>query len=121
MHPGSGAAPPHRRAKMDYAHGSASEAMMRYDANKKSPLLAYLLWYFLGFFGAHRFYMGYKESGLAMCLIMVCSLVLTLIFIGVLGLIVMAVWWLADAFVLHGWVSSYNNALITELRSEFPY
>ena len=37
---------------------AGTELMMRYDANKKSVLLAYLIWFFLGLFGVHRFYLG---------------------------------------------------------------
>ncbi len=33
-----------------------TEGQIRYDADKKSKLVAYLLWFFLGAFGAHRFY-----------------------------------------------------------------
>lgn len=33
-----------------------TEGQILYDANKKSKLVAYLLWFFLGAFGAHRFY-----------------------------------------------------------------
>lgn len=33
--------------------------MMRFEADRKSQLVAYLLWFFLGFFGAHRFYLGH--------------------------------------------------------------
>ncbi len=34
-----------------------SEGQILYDANKKSKLVAYLMWFFLGAFGAHRFYL----------------------------------------------------------------
>ena len=34
------------------------------DAERKSMGTAYLLWLFLGFFGAHRFYTGRRESGI---------------------------------------------------------
>ena len=40
-----------------------TERMMRYDANKKSALLAYILWFFLGFFGLHRMYLGPRRLG----------------------------------------------------------
>lgn len=35
-------------------------------ANAKSPLPGWLLWFFLGGLGAHRFYFGKMGSGLAM-------------------------------------------------------
>ena len=42
------------------------ERLMRYDAAKRSTLMAYLLWFFLGLFGVHRFYLGKFGSGFAM-------------------------------------------------------
>jgi TM2 domain-containing membrane protein YozV len=43
-----------------------TEGQILYDANKKSKLVSYLLWLFLGGFGAHRFYNRRVKSGLAM-------------------------------------------------------
>ena len=43
-----------------------TERLMRYDAAKRSALLAYLLWFFLGWFGLHRFYLGRIGSGPAL-------------------------------------------------------
>lgn len=43
-----------------------TEGQILYDANKKSKLVSYLLWLFLGGFGAHRFYNGGIKSGIAM-------------------------------------------------------
>jgi hypothetical protein len=31
-----------------------ARAMMLFEANKKAPAIAYLLWFFLGLFGAHN-------------------------------------------------------------------
>lgn len=43
-----------------------TEGQILYDANKKSKLVAYLLWIFLGWLGAHRLYTRHIKSGLAM-------------------------------------------------------
>ena len=45
----------------------ASDAarLMQYDAAKKSAVVAYLLWFFLGGLGVHRFYLGRTGSGIA--------------------------------------------------------
>jgi len=43
-----------------------TEGQILYDANKKSKLVSYLLWLFLGGFGAHRFYNRRVKSGLAL-------------------------------------------------------
>lgn len=89
--------------------------MMRYDANKKSAGLAYALWFFFGLLGGHRFYLGRAGSGAAMAILFVVSLVLSVVLIGYLGLFVLAVWALIDAFLIPGFVSEHNNRLIREL------
>lgn len=37
--------------------------LVLYEASRKSLLLAYLLWFFLGLFGAHRFYTRAGKTG----------------------------------------------------------
>ena len=92
-----------------------AKAMMRYDANKKSDLVAYLLWFFLGYLGVHRFYLGRTGSGIAMLLISVVSVPLCLIAIGFAGLLVIGIWWLIDALLIPGMTRDYNNRLINGL------
>jgi TM2 domain-containing membrane protein YozV len=93
----------------------SSATMMQYDVHKKSPAVAYLLWFFLGEFGAHRFYMGRIWSGIAMALLLVASAVLLLIFIGVFGLLACFVWWIIDAFLLNNWIKEHNSLLASAL------
>jgi TM2 domain-containing membrane protein YozV len=92
-----------------------ASAMMRYDANKKSAGIAYLLWFFLGGLGVHRFYLGRTGSGAAMLALWVVSLLLTVVAVGVLGFLVIAVWWVVDAFLVPGIVRDYNNRLIATM------
>jgi TM2 domain-containing membrane protein YozV len=82
-----------------------TRALMLYDANRKSALIAYLLWFFVGLFGGHNFYL--KRTGAA-----VTQLVLT---ISVVGLAVTFFWVLVDAFFIPGWVRNFNNQLATQL------
>ncbi|MGX9962241.1 TM2 domain-containing protein [Roseomonas sp. F4] len=91
-------------------------AMMQYDAAKKSTLLAYLLWFFLGYFGAHRFYLGRTGSGVAMLLIFLVSFPLAYVLIGMLGFLAIFLWWLVDALLIPGIVASHNAALIARLQ-----
>ena len=58
----------------------------------KSKGVAYLLWFFLGILGAHRFYLGKIGTG-----------ILYLLTFGVFG-----IGWLIDLFTLGGQVDSYN-------------
>ena len=58
----------------------------------KSKTTAYLLWFFLGFLGVHKFYLGKTGWGIA------C--ILTANFLGIL--------WIVDAFTLGKQVDEYN-------------
>ncbi|WP_084697885.1 TM2 domain-containing protein [Muricoccus aerilatus] len=101
---------PSRPAGLDDA-----TALMRYDANKRSALVAYLLWFFLGSFGAHRFYAGRTGSGIAQLVITLLSMLMTFVLIGYAGLFVVALWVLVDAFLIPGMIRGYNNQLIASL------
>ena len=94
---------------------SDATTMMRYDANKKSAVVAYLLLIFLGGFGAHRFYLGRTGSAVAMLVITIVSFVLAFVYIGLLGFIVIGVWCFVDLFLVPGLVSDFNNKLISTL------
>jgi len=82
-----------------------TRALMLFDANKKTALVAYLLWFFLGIFGGHNFYL--KRTGVA-----VAQLILS---ITIVGLVVTWIWMIVDAFLIPGWVRNYNNMLATQL------
>lgn len=90
--------------------------MMRYDANKKSLLVAYLLWFFLGFLAAHRFYVGATTSALILVALWLVGMALSVILIGHVILLIPAVWWVIDAFLIPGLVSARNNSLIAEIE-----
>lgn len=96
---------------------SDAAALMRFEANKKSMLVAYLLWWFLGMFGGHRFYMGKIGSGLALLLISVFSFLLMAVLIGFVTIFISFTWWLIDAFLIPGMVRDWNNRLVDALAS----
>ena len=82
-----------------------ARALMLFEANKKTVLVAYLLWFFLGAFGAHNFYL--KRTGVA-----VAQIILTL---TIVGMLITVVWVLVDAFLIPGWVRNQNNLLAVQL------
>src|ERR1700732_4531978 len=84
---------------------SDTRALMLFEANKKTGLVSYLLWFFLGLFGGHNFYL--KRTGVA-----VTQLILT---ITVVGMLITIVWVLVDAFLIPGWVRNQNNMLAMHL------
>lgn len=67
----------------------------------QNMVVAYVLWYFLGMFGAHRFYT--KRTGSA-----VAQLILTITLVGAIATLI---WWIVDAFLLHTWVKEHNARL----------
>ncbi len=95
-----------------------TELMLRYDADKKSVLLAYLIWFFLGLFGVHRLYLGRITSGLVMLALHGISWVLAFILIGYLGFALLGLWWLIDALLIPGMARDANERLIERLRLE---
>jgi TM2 domain-containing membrane protein YozV len=96
-------------------HISDAARLMQYDATKKSVGVAYLLWFFLGWFGAHRFYLGETGTGVAMAIITVISFFLSFVGIGLLGLAVIGIWVLVDAFLIPGIAMRKNQALATQI------
>ena len=61
--------------------------------NKKSIIVCYLLWFFLGVFGVHKFYLGKTAMG-----------VIYLLTGGLLG-----IGWFIDLFLIPFQVAAYNN------------
>lgn len=90
--------------------------MMEYDARKKGAGIAYVLWFFLGGFGAHRFYLERTGSAIAMLVITIVSALLLTVGIGILGLLVVGVWALVDAFLIPGIVREYNMRVMRSIQ-----
>ncbi|MEN2977101.1 TM2 domain-containing protein [Tistrella bauzanensis] len=94
-----------------------SAMMMRYDNEKKSLLIAYLLWFFLGVFGVHRMYLGAWVSGLLMLALNGVSTLLAVVFIGYIGFILLFLWLLLDLFLIPVIVRRRNEELIRRLTT----
>lgn len=89
---------------------TADRAYAQYDIEKKSLVVAYVLWAFFGYVGAHRFYLGRPLSGLIM---LALSGVILLLSFGVLGFLwfVIGLWWLIDALLIPGIVAGRNQRI----------
>lgn len=88
---------------------------LQYDAQKKSIAAAYVLWFFLGYFGAHRFYLGNVNSGLIQFALLALGWIP-----GFAGWFILAIWWLIDAFVLPGLTERRNLAMLDRLGANLP-
>jgi len=80
----------------------------RITNDSKNAVIAYLLWFFLWPFGAHRFYLGRIGSAVIMLI-----LSLTLV-----GLFVTIIWAIVDLFLIPGMVREDRDKLRQQLTME---
>jgi TM2 domain-containing membrane protein YozV len=70
----------------------------------KSAGVAYVLWFFAGGLGAHRFYLCSIASGAAMLVLSLCGVIFSMLpalFVFSLPLLaLLSIWWLIDAFLI---------------------
>jgi len=91
---------------------------MWFQVHKKETSTTFLLWFFLGHFGAHRFYMGKNGSAVAMLLITILSIPLLFVLIGIFTYLAAVIWWLVDAFLISDWVRDHNTRLAYALSQQ---
>lgn len=92
-----------------------TQALVAFEASKKSTGVAYLLWFFLGGFGAHRFYLGRAGSAVGILLLWLLGWATVLVGVGVFFLVIAGLWVLIDAFLIPGWVKTHNMMLMAKL------
>lgn len=95
-----------------------AQAMMAFQSNKKSTGLAYVLWFFLGSLGAHRFYLGRTGSAVGMLVLCILGwLTVWMMGLGLIFLIPLGIWLLVDIFLIPGMATQQNNQLINQLTA----
>ena len=72
------------------------------DDRRKSVATTWILWLLLGWFGAHRFYLGRIGTGIAM-----------LLTLGGLG-----IWWIVDAFLISGMLRTNQRKVEKDVLEE---
>ena len=75
----------------------------------KNIIFAYALWFFLGYFGIHRFYLEKPGTGLAQLLLNVVGFITAFFGVGFFLIAIWFVWWALDAYYVQKYVSE-NNA-----------
>ena len=93
-----------------YDANMAARKQMIYDANRKSTGAAYLLWFFLGGFGGHRFYLG--QTGTAVTQLLLLLLGWIPLFAG---WAVLCVWLFVDLFLIPGIARDENMRIADRL------
>lgn len=85
---------------------------MRVASEGKQAVYAFLLAIFLGFFGAHRFYLGRTGSAIGL-------LVLSLLTGPFLFFLPSLLWVIVDLFLIQGIVSEENEKLRLKLKEMY--
>ncbi|SIT06806.1 TM2 domain-containing protein [Alicyclobacillus vulcanalis] len=74
----------------------------------RSVALAYVLWFFLGYLGVHRVYLGHVGTGLLMAACTVVGGLVASTVIGHILLFAVGIWWLFD-LVLTARMAGYRG------------
>jgi TM2 domain-containing membrane protein YozV len=83
----------------------------------KSPVVAYLLWFFLGQLGIHRFFLN-KPHAVTMLVLFVLGIFTAVFLIGIPMLLAVMIMWIIDAFKISEWVNEDREALRKKLTEE---
>lgn len=83
----------------------------------KEPTVAWVLWVFLGFAGAHHFYLGNTNRGVAYLVGWLLSILTLAIVIGGLGFIALFVLWIIDATQMTSRIQEYNARVFAANRA----
>jgi TM2 domain-containing membrane protein YozV len=73
------------------------------DGGGKNIVVAYLLWWFLGVLGVHRFYLDRPKSGLIQILLLAFGWLPLF-----MGWVALGIWWLLDAYFVYQYIQDYN-------------
>lgn len=80
--------------------------------HQKDLIIAYVLWFFLGAIGAHRYYLSQNKTASAM-LVLGIAVVLSRFYMPVV--IIYASWWLLDGLLIPGYVDATANHSMVQI------
>lgn len=92
-----------------------ARAQMVFQATRKSTGAAYLLWFFLGGFGAHRFYLGQTGTAITQLILFILGWLTVIVGVGLLLLIPLGIWLFVDLFLIPGIIQNENMKLVDAL------
>ncbi len=95
-----------------------TRALMVFESSKKSAGLAFVLWFFTGGLGGHRFYLGRTGSAVAQLILSILGWVTILVAgLGLIFLLPLGIWLLVDLFLISGMVQAHNIELMHRLNA----
>ncbi|SLN49065.1 TM2 domain protein [Ruegeria meonggei] len=86
--------------------------------DSKNIFVAYLLWFFVGMFGGHRFYLGESKSAIIMLVLTILGFVSAILIVGYFILLGVCIWVLVDAFLIPGKITTQKNIMRQQLTAE---
>lgn len=78
------------------------------NSQGKSMVLAYALWWFLGWAGAHRYLLGRPVSATIQASLSIIGTLTVAFIVGLIPLFIFGIWWMADAYFVQKYVKEYN-------------
>ncbi len=84
----------------------------------KSNGVAYLLWFFFGSVGAHRFYLRRTGTAIVQLLLFIFGWLTLVAIVGAFLLIPLGIWVLVDAFLIPGMVQAHKSEVRRRLGNE---
>jgi TM2 domain-containing membrane protein YozV len=97
------------------SRGDEARAQMLYHANRKSTGVAYLLWFFFGALGGHRFYLGSIGTAVIQLVLLILGVLTSAVGIGLLILSALGLWLFIDLFLIPGIARKRNVGLVDRL------
>lgn len=93
-----------------------TQALMAFEAGKKSTGVAYILWIFLGGLGAHRFYLERTGSAVGQLVLSILGWLTIWFGVGLIFLIPLGIWLIVDLFLIPSMAQERNTRLMAGLN-----
>lgn len=87
------------------------------ETRGKKAVVAYLLWFVLGMFGGHRFYLGKTGSAVTQLVLTILGYATMIILVGFIFLAVVGVWVLIDVFLIGGMIREDHYRIEQSVRA----